>query len=155
MIWSPRQKTIYSFSTFKQEIAILIRGVFIHGWKRESLEYRRTHSSRTIKELWSGRRWTPFLTQNWQNVTKSWIWPRSNSKNHAAFAKLPEAVKCQSCCSDTMGLREGDIGGYPIPQYRKKKWQIPKYLEENRPNTDTAYFNHIYNRFRMLMVASI
>ena len=42
-----------------------------------------------------------------------------------------------------------------IPQYRKKKWQIPKYLEENRPNTDTAYFNHVYNRFRMLMVASI
>ena len=41
-----------------------------------------------------------------------------------------------------------------IPQYRKKKWQIPKYLEENRPNTDTAYFNYIYNRFRMLMVAS-
>ena len=34
---------------------------------------------------------------------------------------------------------EGDIGGYPIPQYRKKKWQIPKYPVENRLNTDTAY----------------
>ena len=52
-------------------------------------------------------------------------------------------------------LNEGDIGGYPIPQYRKKKLQIPKYRVENRLNTDTAYFNHIYNRFRILMVASI
>ena len=50
---------------------------------------------------------------------------------------------------------EGDIGGYPIPQYRKKKWQIPKYRVENRLNTDTAYFNHIHNRFRILMGASI
>ena len=40
-------------------------------------------------------------------------------------------------------VKEGDIGGYAIPQYRKKKWQIPKYRVENRPNTDTAYFNHI------------
>ena len=53
------------------------------------------------------------------------------------------------------GLKEGDIGGYPIPQYREKKWQIPKYRVENRLNTDTAYFNHIYNSFRILMVASI
>ena len=52
-------------------------------------------------------------------------------------------------------LIEGDIGGYPIPQYRKKKWQIPKYRVENRLNTDTAYFNHIHNRFRILMAASI
>ena len=52
-------------------------------------------------------------------------------------------------------LLEGDIGGYPIPQYRKKKWQIPKYRVENRLNTDTVYFNHIYNRLRILMVASI
>ena len=52
-------------------------------------------------------------------------------------------------------LMEGDIGGYPIPQYRKKKWQIPKYRVENRLNTDTAYFNHIHNRFRILMGASI
>ena len=52
-------------------------------------------------------------------------------------------------------INEGDIGGYPIPQYRKKKWQIPKYRVENRLNTDTAYFNHIYNRFRILMVASM
>ena len=50
---------------------------------------------------------------------------------------------------------EGDIGGYPIPQYRKKKWQIPKYRVENRLNTDTAYFNHIHNRLRILMGASI
>lgn len=79
-------------------------GVFIHGWRRDLAEYRRTQSLRTIKELRSGRRWTPNLTQNWQNVTKSWIWPRSNSKHYAAFAKLLEAGKCQSCCSDTMGL---------------------------------------------------
>ena len=52
-------------------------------------------------------------------------------------------------------LQEGDIGGYPIPQYRKKKWQIPKYRVENRLNTDTAYFNHIHNRFRILTGASI
>ena len=37
---------------------------------------------------------------------------------------------------------EEDIGGYPIPQYRKKKWQIPKYLVKNCLYTDTAYFNH-------------
>jgi len=55
----------------------------------------------------------------------------------------------------TIFLHEGDIGGYPIRQYHKKKWQIPKYCVENRPNTDTAYFNHIYNWFRILMVASI
>ena len=52
-------------------------------------------------------------------------------------------------------FHEGDIGGYPIPQYRKEKWQIPKYRVENRLNTDTVYFNHIYNRLRILMVASI
>ena len=33
---------------------------------------------------------------------------------------------------------EGDIGGYPVSQYRKKNWQIPKYRVENRRNTDTA-----------------
>ena len=52
-------------------------------------------------------------------------------------------------------LNEGDIGRYPIPQYRKKIWQIPKYRVENRLNTDTAYFNHIYNRFPILMVAAM
>ena len=50
---------------------------------------------------------------------------------------------------------EGGIGGYPIPQYRKKKWQIPKYCVENRRDADTVYFNHSYNRFRILMVTSI
>ena len=56
-----------------------------------------------------------------------------------------------------VGFKEGDIGGGGAggTQYRKKKWQIPKYREENRPNTDTAYFNHICNRFRILMVASM
>ena len=34
---------------------------------------------------------------------------------------------------------EGDIRGYPIPQYHKKNWQIPKYRVENRRNTDTAF----------------
>ena len=41
----------------------------------------------------------------------------------------------------TSSQKEGDIGGYPIPQYRTKKWQIPKYRFANRLNTDTAYFN--------------
>ena len=27
--------------------------------------------------------------------------------------------------------------------------QYPKYRFENRLNTDTAYFKHIYNRFRL------
>ena len=48
---------------------------------------------------------------------------------------------------------EGNIGGYPILQYRTKKWQIPKYRVENRLNTDTVYFNHLFNRFRILIVA--
>ena len=50
---------------------------------------------------------------------------------------------------------KGDIGEYPIPQYRTKKWQIPKYHIANRLNTDTAYFNYIYNWFHILMVASL
>ena len=33
----------------------------------------------------------------------------------------------------------GTLGRYPIPQYRKKNWQIPKYRVENRRNTDTAF----------------
>ena len=36
-------------------------------------------------------------------------------------------------------LHEGDIGGCPIPQYRTKNWQIPKYRVENGRNTDTAF----------------
>ena len=40
---------------------------------------------------------------------------------------------------------EGDIGGYPIPQYRTKTWQIPKYRVENGRNTDTAFMTgHAY-----------
>ena len=36
-------------------------------------------------------------------------------------------------------------GGVPIPQYRKKNWQIPKYRVKNRRNTDTAFiFDHAY-----------
>ena len=37
--------------------------------------------------------------------------------------------------------REEDIGGYLIPQYRKKNLQMPigKYLDENRRNTDIAF----------------
>ena len=35
--------------------------------------------------------------------------------------------------------KEGDIGGQPIPQYRTKNWQIPKYRVENGRNTDTAF----------------
>ena len=39
----------------------------------------------------------------------------------------------------------GTLGRYPIPQYRKKNWQIPKYRVENRPNTDTAFMiGHAY-----------
>ena len=34
---------------------------------------------------------------------------------------------------------EEDIVWYPIPQYRKKNWQIPKYRVKNRRNTDTAF----------------
>ena len=50
--------------------------------------------------------------------------------------------------------KEGDImggGGGPIPQYRKKNWQIPKYRVENRRNTDTPF----YDRSRLLNVLSI
>ena len=38
-----------------------------------------------------------------------------------------------------MHSSEGDIEGYPIPQYRMKNWQIPKYRVENGRNTDTAF----------------
>ena len=67
-------------------------------------------------------------------------------KNNTLFDVIFKAIRMQM---------EGDIGGYPIPKYRRKKWQIPKYCVENRLNTDTVYFNHIYNRFRILMVASM
>ena len=37
------------------------------------------------------------------------------------------------------------MGGYTIPQYRKKNWQIPKYRVENRRNIDTAFMiGHAY-----------
>ena len=39
----------------------------------------------------------------------------------------------------TLTPPQGDIGGYPIPQYRKKNWQIMKYRVENRQNTDTIF----------------
>ena len=38
-----------------------------------------------------------------------------------------------------MPRKEGEIGGYPIPQYRKKNWQVPKYRVQNRTNTDTTF----------------
>ena len=39
----------------------------------------------------------------------------------------------------------GGHWGYPIPQYRKKNWEIPKYRVKNRRNTDTAFiFGHAY-----------
>ena len=42
-------------------------------------------------------------------------------------------------------LAGGHWRGYPIPQYRKKNWQIPKYRVKNRRNTDTAFiFGHAY-----------
>ena len=42
-------------------------------------------------------------------------------------------------------LAGGHWRGYPIPQYRKKHWQIPKYRVKNRRNTDTAFiFGHVY-----------
>ena len=34
---------------------------------------------------------------------------------------------------------EGDIGGYPIPQYCKNNWQVPKYHVLNQRNTNTAF----------------
>ena len=33
----------------------------------------------------------------------------------------------------------GNIGGYPIPQYRNINWQIPKSRVQNRRNTGTAF----------------
>ena len=48
--------------------------------------------------------------------------------------------------------REEDIGGYPIPQYRKKNWQIRKYRVNNR---STKYRYRIYDRTRLLKAVSI
>ena len=67
------------------------------------------------------------------------LYPRPNRAYPGSRKLLPR--------SQFAKLKEGDIGGYPIPSYRKKKWQIPKYRVENRLNTDTAYFNHIYNHW--------
>ena len=39
----------------------------------------------------------------------------------------------------------GILGGYSIPQYRKKNWQTPKYRVKNRRKTDTAFMiGHVY-----------
>ena len=76
-------------------------------------------------------------------LNEKWDW-------HSSFR-----MKGPLCPLKEVALKEGDIGEYPIPQYRKKKWQIPKYRVENRLNTDTAYINLIHNRFRILMEASI
>lgn len=39
----------------------------------------------------------------------------------------------------------GEHWGYPIPQYLKKNWQIPKCRVENRRNTDIAFLiGHAY-----------
>ena len=56
------------------------------------------------------------------------------------------AVECFYCWSMLRyPWKEGDVGGYPIPQYRKKYWQIPKYCVKNRPNTDTTVMiGHVY-----------
>ena len=56
------------------------------------------------------------------------------------------AVECFYCWSRLRyPWKEGDVGGYPIPQYRKKDWQIPKYCVQNRPNTDTTVtIGHVY-----------
>ena len=56
------------------------------------------------------------------------------------------AVECFYCWSRLRyPWKEGDVGGYPIPQYRKKDWQIPKYCVKNRPNTDTTVtIGHVY-----------
>ena len=41
--------------------------------------------------------------------------------------------------------RRGTLGGYPIPQYLKKNWQIWKYRVENRRNTDITFMiGHAY-----------
>ena len=61
---------------------------------------------------------------------------------HVSFAALSRK---HSGLPVMPNCNEGDIGGYPILQYRKKKWQIPKYRVENRLNTDTAYFNFLYD----------
>ena len=48
----------------------------------------------------------------------------------------------------TLTPPKGDIGGYPIPQYRKKNWQIPKNRVENRRNTDTIFMiGNAYSKF--------
>ena len=56
------------------------------------------------------------------------------------------AVECFYCWSRLRyPWKERDVGGYPIPQYRKKDWQIPKYCVKNRPNTDTTVtIGHVY-----------
>ena len=41
--------------------------------------------------------------------------------------------------STVVNYIEGDIGGYPIPQYCKNNWQVPKYHVLNQQNTNTAF----------------
>lgn len=41
--------------------------------------------------------------------------------------------------STVVNYIEGDIGAYPIPQYRKNNWQVPKYHVLNQRNTNTAF----------------
>ena len=55
-----------------------------------------------------------------------------------AFTKpCQESGLCDILYARNLGkcfYKEGTLwggGGYPIPQYRKKNWQIPKYRVEN------------------------
>ena len=77
---------------------------------------------------------------------------RISHKSLKLLRDIPSGSFTESDLRKIGAITRGTLGGYPIPQYRTKKWQIPKYRVAHRLNTDTAYFNYIYNRFRILMV---
>ena len=53
---------------------------------------------------------------------------------------------------DVVIMRRGTLGD---TQYHNTVRKNGKYCMENHPNTNTTYFNHIYNWFHILMAASI
>ena len=48
------------------------------------------------------------------------------------------------CSSDTDSRTEGETGGYPIPQHRKKNWKIPECRVQTRRNNRILWLVTFY-----------
>ena len=78
-------------------------------------------------------------------LLEGFITPRKVPESSTQLSCLSNVTASLSLFQNECPHKDGDIGGYPIPQYRKKNRQIPKYRVRNRGNTDTAFvIGHVY-----------